>query len=75
MLNEETHNLCSSPNIVRMMKSKRMIWSGYVARMGEMRNVEQILVGMSETRNHSEDLGVDGRVILKYIKRRQCGKV
>jgi hypothetical protein len=32
--NEELHNLYSSPNIFRMMKSRRMIWAGHVARMG-----------------------------------------
>jgi hypothetical protein len=32
--NEELHNLYDSPNIVRMIKSRRMIWMGYVARMG-----------------------------------------
>jgi hypothetical protein len=32
--NEELHNLYSSPNIIRMIKSKRMRWAGHVARMG-----------------------------------------
>jgi hypothetical protein len=36
--NEELHNLYSSPNIIRMIKSKRMRWVGHVARMGETRN-------------------------------------
>jgi hypothetical protein len=35
--NEELHNLHSSPSIIRMIKSRRMRWSGYVARMGEKR--------------------------------------
>jgi hypothetical protein len=34
---EELHNLYSSPNIIRMFKSKRMRWAGHVARMGETR--------------------------------------
>jgi hypothetical protein len=33
--NEELHNLYSSPNIIRMIKSKRMRWPGYIARRGE----------------------------------------
>jgi hypothetical protein len=33
--NEEFHNMYSSPNIIRMMKSRRMRWVGHVARMGE----------------------------------------
>jgi hypothetical protein len=36
--NEELHNLYSSPNIIRMTKSRRMRWAGHVARMGEKRN-------------------------------------
>jgi hypothetical protein len=32
--NEELHNLYSSPNIIRMIKSRRMSWAGHVARMG-----------------------------------------
>jgi hypothetical protein len=36
--NEELHNLYSSPNIIRMSKSRRMRWAGHVARMGETRN-------------------------------------
>jgi hypothetical protein len=34
MHNEQRHNLYSSPNIIRMMKSRRMRWAGHVARMG-----------------------------------------
>jgi hypothetical protein len=34
MHNEEVHNLYSSPNIIRIMKSMRMRWAGHVARMG-----------------------------------------
>jgi hypothetical protein len=34
MHNEELHNLYSSPIIIRMTKSRRMRWAGYVARMG-----------------------------------------
>jgi hypothetical protein len=32
--NEELHNLYSSPNIIKMIKSRRMRWAGHVARMG-----------------------------------------
>jgi transcription termination factor 2 len=46
--NEELHNLYSSPNIIRMIKSRRMRWAGHVARMGETRNVYRILVGKAE---------------------------
>jgi hypothetical protein len=50
--NEELHNLYSSPNMIRMMKSRRMRWAGHVARMGEMRNAYTILVGNPEGRDH-----------------------
>jgi hypothetical protein len=43
--NEELHNLYSSPNIIRMIKSRRMRWAGHVARRGENRNAYRILVG------------------------------
>jgi hypothetical protein len=46
--NEELHNLYSSPNIIRKIKSRRMRWTGYVARMGKKRNAYRILVGKSE---------------------------
>jgi hypothetical protein len=46
--NEELHNLYSSPNIIRMIKSRRMRWAGHVARMGEKRNAYGVLVGKPE---------------------------
>jgi hypothetical protein len=46
--NEELHNLYSSPNIIRMIKSSRMKWAGLVARMGEKRNEYRLLVGKPE---------------------------
>jgi hypothetical protein len=45
MHNNELHSLYSSPNIVRMIKSRRMRWVGHVARMGEGRGVYKVLVG------------------------------
>jgi hypothetical protein len=46
--NEELHNLYSSPNIIKMMKSRRMRWAGHIARMGETRNAYRILVEKPE---------------------------
>jgi hypothetical protein len=40
--------LYSSPNIVRVIKSRRMRWAGHLARVGEMRNPYRILVGKTE---------------------------
>ena len=46
--NEELNDLYSSPNIVRVIKSRRMRWAGHVARMGEERKVYRVLVGKLE---------------------------
>ena len=46
--NEELNDLYSLPNIVRVVKSRRMRWAGHVARMGENRGVQRVLVGMPE---------------------------
>ena len=46
--NEELKGLYSSPNIVRVIKSRRMRWAGHVARMGEGRGVYRALVGKPE---------------------------
>jgi hypothetical protein len=46
--NEELHILCSSPNIIRQIKSKRTRWAGHVARVGEERNVYKVLMEKSE---------------------------
>ena len=43
--NEELNDLYSSPNIVRVLKSRRMRWAGHVARMGEEKGVYRVLVG------------------------------
>jgi hypothetical protein len=46
--NDELHSLYSSPNIVRVIKSRRMRWAGHVARMGEGNGVYRVLVGKPE---------------------------
>jgi hypothetical protein len=46
--NDELHSLYSSPNIVRVIKSRRMRWAGHMARMGEGRGVYRVLVGKPE---------------------------
>jgi hypothetical protein len=69
--NEELHNLYSSPNVIRMMKSRSMRWTGYVARMGEKRNPHRILVEKPEgkrplrrpKRNWADNINIDLREI------------
>jgi hypothetical protein len=46
--NVELHNLCSSPSIIRMIKSRRMRWAVHVACMRAKRNVYTILLGKAE---------------------------
>jgi hypothetical protein len=46
--NDELHSLYSSPNIVRVIKSRKMRWAGHVARMGEGRGVCRVFVGRPE---------------------------
>jgi hypothetical protein len=46
--NEKLHDLYSSPSIIRIIKSRRMIWAVHVARMGTKRNWYMLLVGKSE---------------------------
>jgi len=65
--NQELNDLYSSPNIVRVIKSRRMRWVGHVAHMGEERGVYRW--GNRRERDHWEDLGVDGWIILGWISR------
>jgi hypothetical protein len=46
--NEELNNIYSSPNIVRIVKSRRMRWAGHVACMRERRGMYRVLVGKPE---------------------------
>jgi hypothetical protein len=48
--NKELYALYSSPNIIRVIKSKRLRWAGHVARMGERRGAYRALVGKPEGR-------------------------
>ena len=51
--NEELNDLYSLPNIVRVVKSRRMRWAGHVARMEEDRGVQRVLVGRPEGKRPS----------------------
>jgi hypothetical protein len=50
--NEEVHNLCCLPSIIRIIKSRRMRWARHVACMVAKRNAYRILVGKPEERDH-----------------------
>jgi hypothetical protein len=49
-LHNELRDLYSSPGIIRIIRSRRMRWTGHVERMGEKRNAYRLLVGMPEVR-------------------------
>jgi len=66
----ELTDLYSSPNIIRVIKSRRMRWVGHVARMGERRGLHRGLVGKPEGKDHLGDPGVDGRIILRWMLRK-----
>ena len=68
--NDELSDLHSLPNIVRVVKLRRMRWAGHVARMGEGRGVYRVLVGKPEGKNHGADPDVGGKIILKWIFRK-----
>jgi hypothetical protein len=69
--NEEHHNLYSSPDIVRQIKSRQMRWAGHVACMGEERKVFRW--ESPKERDHSEDQGVDGRMGSEWFLERLAG--
>jgi hypothetical protein len=47
-MHNELHDLYSSPSNIRIMKARRITWTGHVARMGEKRNAYRLLVGKPE---------------------------
>jgi len=66
----ELNDLYSSPNIVRVIKMRGIIWAGHVDRMLERRGIYRVLLGKPEVKRHLEDLGVDGRIILRLTFRK-----
>jgi hypothetical protein len=65
--NEELNSLYSLPNIVWVIKSRRMRWAGYVARMGRGEVCTGFWWGNLRERERWGDPGVDGRIILGLI--------
>ena len=65
--NEELNGLYSSPNIVRVIKSRRMRRAGHVARMGEERGRIGSWWGNRRERDRWGDLGVDGWITLGWM--------
>jgi len=67
--NEERNDLYSSPNIFRVIKSKRMRWAGHLARMGRGEAYTGFCWAILRERDHMGDPSIDGKIILKWIFR------
>jgi hypothetical protein len=68
--NEKLHDLYSSPNIVRVIKSRTMGCAGHVAWMGRREACIELWWENLKGRDHWGDPGVDGRIILGWIFRK-----
>jgi hypothetical protein len=73
--NGELHNLYSSPDIIRQLKSRRMRWVGHVARIGEGRNLYRVWWEGPKRKDHLKDQGVDGRMGSKWTLGKLAGGV
>ena len=68
---EKLHDLHSSTNIIRVIKSRRIVWAGHVARMGEKRNGCRFLVGTPGAKVPLGRFIYEDNV--KLILRKYCG--
>ena len=70
LLSEELNDPYSSPTIVQVIKSKRMRWAGHVARIGRGGMYTGFWWRNLSGRDHLEDPGIDGRIIIRWIFRK-----
>jgi hypothetical protein len=71
--NGELNDLYSSPNIIRVIKSRRMRWAGNIARMGKREVHTEFWWGDLKEGDYLGDPDVDGRIILKWILKKLDG--
>jgi hypothetical protein len=69
-LHEELNDLYSLPNIIQVITLRRMRWEGHVACMGKGEAHTGFWWGNLRDRDHLEDPGIDGRIILGWIFRK-----
>jgi hypothetical protein len=67
--NEELHNIYAS-TVIRVIKSRKMTWTGHVAHMGENFYFKDM-----KERDHLEELCIDGQIILEWIRKIEWGGV
>jgi hypothetical protein len=73
--NKDLHDFYSSPNIIPVIKSRRMRCVEHVARrcMGKNRDACRVLARVPEGMKPLGNLGVDGSIILKWVLEKLCG--
>jgi hypothetical protein len=72
--NEELNDVYSSPNIIWVIRSRRVRWAEHVSCMGDRRVAYMILVGDLMERDLLEDPAIDGSVILQWIFKKWAGQ-
>ena len=68
--NEELNDMYCSPNIVQVIKTRKMRWVGHIAHMGERRGLYRVWWGNLRERDHLGNPGIDGRILLRCIFRK-----
>jgi hypothetical protein len=69
LYNENINDLYCYPNVIRVIKSRRMRWVGHVARMGKREVHKGFWWGNMSEKHHLGDPGEDGRIKLRWIFR------
>jgi hypothetical protein len=70
---EQLNYLYSSPNIIQVIKQKRMRWAGHITHMTERRGAYKVLVGKPGRKRPFEEPGIEGRIILSCVFRKWDG--